>query len=135
MSERKPPAVSWESWIDKQVRRAQERGEFHELPGAGEPLRDLGKPFDQARWVKDKLRREGLSYMSPSIALRKEAHAAREAALSARSEAEVRQLIVDINERIREANRKGIHGPSLMLVPLDVERVVREWRRKHPTAY
>jgi hypothetical protein len=37
----------------------------------------------------------------------------------------------EINERIREANRKGIRGPSLMLVPLDVERIVREWRARH----
>jgi hypothetical protein len=128
MSERKPPGVPWESWIDKQIRRAQERGEFHELPGAGEPLSDLGKPFDNMRWVKDKLRREGLSYMSPSVALRKEAHDALEAASSAASEADVRRLIAGINERIREANRRGIHGPALMLVPIDVERVVREWR-------
>jgi Domain of unknown function (DUF1992) len=130
MSERKPPGVLWESWIDKQIRRAQERGEFHELPGSGEPLSDLGKPFDKMRWVKDKLRREGLSYMSPSVALRKEAHDTLEAASSAASEAEVRRLIAGMNQRIREANRKGIHGPALMLVPIDAERVVREWRRE-----
>jgi DnaJ homologue, subfamily C, member 28, conserved domain len=130
VSERKPPGVPWESWIDKQIRRAQERGEFRELPGAGEPLSNLGKPFDQMRWVKDKLRREGLSYMSPSVALRKEARDTLESALSAASETEVRQLIADVNGRIREANRKGIHGPPLMLMPFDVERVVGEWRRR-----
>ena len=130
MSERKPAGVPWETWIDKQIRRAQERGEFRELPGSGEPLADLGKPFDQTRWVKDKLRREGLSYMSPSVSLRKEAHDAREAALRAVSESEVREIIADINDRIREANRKGIHGPSLMLIPFDVERVVRQWRHR-----
>lgn len=130
MSERKPPGVPWESWIDKQIRQAQERGEFHGLPGSGEPLSDLGKPFDQMRWVKDKLRREGLSYMSPSVALRKEANDTLDAALGAASETEVRGLISDINDRIREANRQGIHGPSLMLMPFDVDRVVRDWRRQ-----
>jgi hypothetical protein len=130
VSERKPPGVPWESWIDKQIRRAQERGEFRGLPGSGEPLSDLGKPFDQMRWVKEKLRREGLSYMSPSVALRREANDALEAALCATSETEVRRLIADINDRIREANRQGIHGPSLMLMPFDVERVVRDWRRQ-----
>jgi hypothetical protein len=130
MSERKPPGVTWESWIDRQIRRAAERGEFRELPGAGEPLSDLDKRFDRMRWVKDKLSREGLSYMSPSVALRKETHDALEAALRARSETEVRKLIADVNERIREANRKGIRGPSLMLIPIDVERVVREWLRQ-----
>ena len=133
MGERKPPGVPWESWIDKQIRRAEERGEFHELPGAGEPLRDLDRPFDPMRWVKDKLQREGLSYMSPSVALRKEAHEALESAMDARTEAEVRELMADINERIREANRKGIRGPSLMLIPFDVEQVLREWRRERRT--
>jgi hypothetical protein len=133
VSERKPPGVPWESWIDKQVRRAHERGEFDELPGSGKPLSDLGKPFDPMRWVKDKLRREGLSYMSPSVALREEARVTLEAALGAASETEVRELIADINERIREANRKGIRGPALMLIPFDVERVVREWHRERHT--
>jgi hypothetical protein len=130
VSERKPPGVSWESWIDKQIRMAEDRGEFHELPGAGEPLPDLDKRFDQMRWVKDKLRREGLSHMSPSVALRKEAREAFDAALDAASEAKARQIIADVNERIRDANRKGIYGPSVMLTPFDVERVVREWRRQ-----
>jgi hypothetical protein len=129
MTERKPPGITWESWIDRQIRRARERGAFDDLPGTGRPIPDLDKPFDQQWWVKDKLRREDLSYMSPSVALRKEAHDALDAALDADSEAEVRKIVADINERIREANSKGIRGPSLMLVPYDVERVVRDWRR------
>lgn len=130
MSARKPPGLGWESWIDRQVREAAERGEFDDLAGAGQPIPDLDKPFDQLWWVKDKLSREGLTYMSPSVALRKEAHDAREAALTARSDAEARRILEAINERIRAANRNGIAGPPLMLVPYDVERVVRERRRR-----
>ncbi len=67
--------------------------------------------------------------MSPSVALRKEAHDARQAALSARSDAEARRILTAINEKIRAANRNGIAGPPLMLVPYDVERVIRDRRR------
>jgi hypothetical protein len=130
MSERKPAGISWESWIDRQVRQARERGAFDELPGTGRPIPDLDKPFDQQWWVKDKLRREDLSYTSPSVALRKEAHDALQAAREAGSEAEVRKILGEINEKIREANRKGIRGPSLMLVPYDVERIVWAWKRR-----
>jgi hypothetical protein len=130
MTARKPPGVGWESWIDKQIREAEERGEFEDLPGAGQPIPDLDKPFDELWWVKNKLQREGLSYMPPSVALRKEAHDALEAVSRARSEADVRRLIADINENIREANRKVSRGPSLMLMPFDVERVVEEWREE-----
>ena len=128
MTARKAPGSSWESWIDKQIREAEERGEFEDLPGAGKPIPDLDKPFDELWWVKSKLQREGLSYMPPSVALRKEAHDALEEVSRARSEAQVRRLVAGINRKIREANRKGIRGPSLMLMPFDVERVVREWR-------
>jgi len=132
MTRRKPPGARWESWIDRQIREAEERGEFDDLPGAGKPIPDLDKPFDEMWWVKDKLRREGLSYMPPSVALRKEAGDALVAASHAQSEPEVRRIISAINERIREANRNTIAGPSLMLVPYGVERVVREWREQHP---
>lgn len=132
MTRRKPPGTPWESWIDRQVREAEQRGEFDNLPSAGQPIRDLDKPFDQLWWVKNKLRDEGLSYMSPSVALRKQAHDALGAAMIATSEAGVREIIADINDKIREANRKTIPGPPLMLVPYDVERVVREWRERHP---
>lgn len=134
MTERKPPGLPWERWIDRQVRRAEERGEFDDLPGAGRPLPDLDKPFDELWWVKNKLRREGLSYMPQSIALRKEAHDALEAASSASSEEQVRTIVTQINDKIRAANRTGIRGPSLMLVPYDVERAVREWRRRRRDA-
>jgi hypothetical protein len=128
MSARKPPGLGWESWIDRQVREATERGEFDDLPGAGKPIPNLDKPFDELWWVKDKLRREGLTYMAPSVALRKEAHDARRAALHARSDAEARRIIETINEKIRDANRSGIAGPPLMLVPYDVELIIGERR-------
>jgi hypothetical protein len=47
----------------------------------------------------------------------------------ARSEAEVRERVEGINDKIREAIRRGIRGPELNLVPFDVERIVREWLR------
>jgi Domain of unknown function (DUF1992) len=128
MTDRKPLGASWESWIDRQIGRAREQGDFDDLPGAGRPLPDLGRPFDEHWWVKGKLRREDLSYMAPSVALRKQVHDALRAAAQADTEADVRRLIAGINEQIREANRRGIRGPSLMLTPFDADRVVREWR-------
>jgi hypothetical protein len=129
MTQRKRPGVRFESWIDRQVRSAHERGEFDALPGSGRPLPDLDRPHDEMWWVKRKLRREELSYLPPSLALRKEAHDAVAGVNRARTEAEVRERIEAINDKIREAIRRGIRGPELNLVPFDVERIVREWRR------
>jgi hypothetical protein len=119
----------FESWLDRQIRQARERGEFDDLPGAGEPLSDLGKPYDEMWWVKRKLRDENLSYLPPSLALRKEAHEAVQGATQARTEEELRDRLGAINERIRDAIRMGIRGPDMDLVPIDIERLVREWRR------
>jgi len=45
----------------------------------------------------------------------------------------VRQIVEDINERIRALNRSAVPGPPSNLMPLDVERTVAEWRSQHAT--
>ena len=130
MTPRKPAGVRFESWIDRQVREAAERGDFRDLPGSGAPLADLDEPHDEMWWVKRKLRNENLSYLPPSLALRKEARDAVHGLARARSEAEVRERVQAINEKIRDAIRIGIRGPELNLMPFDVEQIVREWRRE-----
>ena len=130
MTERKPPGVGFGTWVERQIREATERGEFDNLPGAGKPIADLDKPHDELWWVKEKLRRENLSYLPPTIALRKEAEDALLAASQAASEAQVRRIVADINRKILDGNRKAASGPPLNLMPFDVERVVRTWRER-----
>ncbi|MEU4571111.1 DUF1992 domain-containing protein [Nonomuraea sp. ATR24] len=131
MTERKPGGMQFESWVDRQIREAQERGEFDDLPGAGKPLPGADKPYDEHWWIKQKLESEGLSMpLPPSLQLRKDAEQALAAAAEARSEGEVRLIVNEINDRIREAIRTGLSGPPHNLVPYDVERIVSEWRSR-----
>ena len=130
MTARKPPGVGFETWVERQIREAAERGEFDDLPGAGKPIPDLDEPRDELWWVKRKLRRESFSYLPPTIALRKEAEEALEAALRAATEAEVRQIVAAINRKIVDGNRKAASGPPLNLAPFDPDRVVRRWRER-----
>ncbi|WP_181768233.1 DUF1992 domain-containing protein [Streptomyces albidus (ex Kaewkla and Franco 2022)] len=130
MTERKPPGLPFESWVDKQIREAEERGAFADLPGAGKPLRDANAPYDETWWLKRKMHDEGLSHLPPTLALRKEAEDALAAARRARSEKEVRRIVTEINEKIRAAIRTPPAGPPLNLVPYDVEGVVAEWSEK-----
>ncbi len=132
MTERKPPGVSFETWIDRQVREAMERGEFDDLPGAGKPIPGIDKPHDDMWWVKDKLRRENVSVLPPTLALRKEAEEALNAAQDARTEGQATQIVSDINDKIRRANARPLEGPPLNLAPFDVERIVAKWRADHP---
>ena len=130
MTERKPAGVSFETWADKQFRDAEARGEFENLPGFGKPLPGLDAPYDDMWWVKEKMQREQLSYLPPTLALRKEAEDTLAAVVKSRSEREVRQLLEDLNEKIRECLRRPAEGPPLRLAPFDVDRAVRDWRAK-----
>jgi hypothetical protein len=129
---RKPPGLSWESWVDQQIREGIERGDFHDLPGKGKPLDGLSEFRDDDWWLKAKLRRERLSYLPPTLRIRKELEEARAAIAAASREEVVRAIVADINERIRDVNRRGAEGPPSTVMPLDVESVVARWRASHP---
>ena len=65
--------TGYESWAERQVREAIERGEFDNLPGAGRPIPGLNGRDDADWWVKGLLEREQLPMPLPtSLALRKE---------------------------------------------------------------
>jgi DnaJ homologue, subfamily C, member 28, conserved domain len=127
VTERKPPGVSWESWIDKQIREGAERGLFDDLPGAGKPLPDLDGPRDEDRWIKKKLQAEGVSYLPTTLKVRKDLEDAIVAIGRARSEEEVRRIAEEINAEIRTVNRLASSGPPSNLMPLDVDDVVARW--------
>ncbi|MFJ3952232.1 DUF1992 domain-containing protein [Streptomyces libani] len=131
MTERKPPGVTFETWIDKQIREATERGDFAGLAGAGKPLPHLDQPYDEMWWIKEKMHREHLSYLPPTLALRKEAEDALEAAAAAPTEAALRRILTAVNERISAALRTPLEGPPLNLVPFDIDEVARKWRERH----
>ncbi|MEU3655656.1 DUF1992 domain-containing protein [Streptomyces sp. NPDC032161] len=131
MTERKPPGVSFESWVDKQILESEQRDDISRLPGFGRPIDGLAAPYDEDWWIKRKLRREGVSVLPPALALRKEAEGVREAVSRARTEAEVRRLLTEVDEKIRAAVRRPPPGPLLNLEPFDIEAMVEEWRAAH----
>ena len=127
MTDRKPPGVSWETWIDRQVREAQERGDFDGLPGAGKPLPDLDRRDDDW-WLKRMLQREGVTVTPPTIAIKVEVEQALERVARAQDEEDVRGILAAVNEKVRRINRLGAAGPPSTVMPLDVEEVVGRWR-------
>ncbi|RPF39570.1 uncharacterized protein DUF1992 [Streptomyces sp. Ag109_G2-6] len=128
MTERKPPGVSFESFVDRQIREAADRGDFARLPGLGKPLASLDAPYDELWWIKGKLHREGCTPLPPSLALRKEAEDAHETALAAPTERRAREVLAEVNEKIRTALRRPPPGPPLGIAEFDVEAVLAERR-------
>ncbi|MGW2062795.1 DnaJ family domain-containing protein [Streptomyces sp. NPDC001937] len=134
MTERKPAGVSFESWVDKQIREAEQRGDFSQLPGFGKPLPGIDRPYDETWWIKAKMQREGVSMLPPALALRKEAEDTHAAVSEARSEAEVRRMLTAVNEKIEAAIRRPPPGPLLNIRPFDIDAVVDEWRAERGSA-
>ena len=128
MTERKPPGINWESWVDQQIREGQERGEFDDLPGHGKPLKGVDGTRDELWWVRDKLRRENVSYTPPAMSLRVELEETLQKVGAAKTEEQVRTLVAAINERIRYVNSHTISGPPTTIGVLDVDDVLRKWK-------
>lgn len=128
MTERKPAGMNFETWVDAQIRQAKERGEFDNLPGHGKPLEDIDT-HDDMWWIKQWLKRENLSFTPPALALRKTVEDMFAGLANLRSERAVRELVEELNTRIRALNRiPPSSGPPSNLMPLDVEDVVQRWR-------
>jgi hypothetical protein len=134
MTKRKPPNVTFETWIDRQIREGMQRGEFEGLAGHGKPLPGVDGSRDELWWVRDKLRREGVSYLPPTLALRKDVEDARAAIAASGDEAEVRGILAEVNDRIRKVNRSVVDGPPSTLMPFDVERTVADWRARRASS-
>lgn len=127
---RKPPAESWESFAERQIREAQEAGEFDSLEGSGRPLEDLDEPYDELWWVKRKLRREQLSFVPDAIAIRREAELVLDSLAEVPTEQEARALLLELNARIARTNAGTLAGPPTTLAPFDVEETLRRFWRK-----
>jgi hypothetical protein len=122
--------TSWyESVVDRQIREAQERGEFDNLPGAGKPLRNLDEEYDENWWVRDLVRREKITGVVPaSLLLRKEREELMQRLAEVKIESSVRRIVADLNDRIERARRGHLDGPPVVLSALDVDAVVQAWR-------
>jgi hypothetical protein len=119
--------LNWRSLADERIRSAQAAGAFDNLPGFGKPIPGIDEPHDELWWVKQKLERENLSVLPPALALQldRERTLAKIAGLP--SEAQVRDEVAALNERIRKL-RLGASGPSVNVLPLDAEEVVATWQ-------
>jgi hypothetical protein len=130
MTQQKPPRKDFDSWIEEQIREAQDAGAFDNLEGAGKPLTGLGGEYDPDWWVKKLTKREQIVDLPPALALRAKVHKALAELAVLRDEEAVRRTVEALNAEIRKVNATVAEGPPTNLAPLDVEDVVREWRRR-----
>lgn len=128
MSEqRKPPGLDWETWIDRLIRQAQERGDFAANSFHGKPIPGLGERRPDDWFAQRLMAREGVEHLPKTIRVRKNLDLALESIAAAATEDEVRSIVAEINEQILDVNRKAASGPPSNMMPLALDRVLATW--------
>jgi hypothetical protein len=123
-----------QTWVDLQVRRAMERGDFDDLPGAGKPIEDLGSTHDPDWWLKRFVERERIVVLPPSLQLRKDDAELDDRLDRITTERDVRREVEDFNERVIAARYRLPEGPPLITMPRDVEATVTAWHERRAAA-
>jgi hypothetical protein len=136
MTDRKPAEMTFTSWIDRQIAEATERGAFDNLPGAGKPIPHHGDEDAAEAWLREYLRKEGVSaeaLLPPPLRLRKAIDRLAQAVPTMTSERDVRDAVAELNQEIREWRRIPL-GPPVFVPLVDEEAMVSRWRSAQPRA-
>ena len=134
MTDRKPAEMTFTSWIDKQIAEATERGAFDNLPGAGKPIPHHAGEDAAAAWLRDYLRKEGISaeaLLPPPLRLRQAIDRLAQAVPAMASEQDVRDAVAGLNQEIREWRRIPL-GPPVFVPLVDDEAMVSRWQAAQP---
>jgi hypothetical protein len=120
--------MEFESWIDRQVREAMERGAFDNLAGAGKPLH---LDPDPEWWAKAKIADENLEPLLPTaLSLRREVERLQTTLADVRYEDRAREIVDDLNQRIRESYARLQSGPRIIVALVDTQAALEVWRER-----
>jgi len=108
----------WESWIDQQIREAQERGEFDNLPGKGKPLDLTPNPYAQDQELAFKILKDA-GYAPEWIELDK----------AIRARLEKARIVLARRWEWREGRWSELAGQSGRWAEAERERVQAGWRK------
>jgi len=130
MASKEPEQKGWQLIAEARIRSAMEAGAFEGLPGAGRPLPDLDEDYDENWWLKKWLKREKAGITPPTLAARIETVRELERLEALDDEAALRAGLAALNERIARQNKFAWAGPTTTTGEVDIEAVVRRWRKR-----
>jgi hypothetical protein len=126
--------MDFPSWIDQRIADAEERGVFDNLPGTGKPIPGRGEADHGQAWLRDYLRREGVSadaLLPAPLRLRKEIEHLTSEVQELPSERQVREIVRELNRQIIDWRRNAV-GPPIFVPLVDEEKMVASWKARRP---
>lgn len=122
--------TGWEAAIEAQIRSAQQRGEFDNLPGAGKPIPGRDLPYDEGWWIRSFLEREQLPgdlLLPTPLQLRRRIEKLPDEVRDLPTEESVRTYVAALNTEVVAWLRTPT-GPRVVVRPVNADAVVRDWR-------
>lgn len=123
----------WENWVDQQIREAQERGEFDNLPGTGKPIDLTPNPHAQGQELSFKILKDAgfaPEWIELDKAIRNKLHRARAALLRRRQwrDTRLRELMVrsDSWSRSERSRVEASWQDAVSAFGLELEEINRE---------
>ena len=135
MTERKPDGMSFRTWVDEQIARAQRDGAFDGLDGAGKPLPRRDREKTSYEWALEWARREeaDVAAMMPTgLALRKEREDLPALVARQPTEERARAVVEAHNARVDQYYRRPVEGPWIPVGMADPDVELARWRELHP---
>jgi len=135
MTERKPQGMSFESWVEQQIRRAADEGAFDGLSMAGKPLPRRDRDKSSYEWALEWARREEadvVGMLPTGLALRKEREELPSLIARQRSADAVRALVEAHNARVDQYYRRPVEGVWVPVGMADVDAELAAWRAARP---
>jgi hypothetical protein len=131
MTKRKPQNMTFPGWVEQQIRAAEAKGAFENLPGSGRPIPDLDRPQNELDWLAGYLRRENVDVtevLPPALALAKEVEELPVRLAGIASELRARQAVEELNDRIHREYARPQTGPPLRVKLVKVDEALVQWR-------
>ncbi|QSB23950.1 DnaJ family domain-containing protein [Curtobacterium sp. 24E2] len=114
-----------------QIEEAERRGVFEGNPYHGKPLPGNDGQHDPDWWIRSKIEREDIRGIAPpALALRTEDAELDDALDALSTEADVRDVLVDFNARVKEARRQLLGGPPVVTPLRDVDGELVAWHAR-----